>query len=91
MDPRHIVDIWRPEAAGDGGLTLDMSLTLIGLAATAALAVFAGWRGARPPDFQRGPRMVPWRPLMAASATAFLIFLVHLVNLLGITTGQTSP
>jgi hypothetical protein len=35
--------------------------------------------------------MVPWRPLMAASATAFLIFLVHLVNLLGITTGQTSP
>lgn len=70
---------------------MDVKVTLAALAATAALAVFAGWRGARPPDFLRGPRMMPWRPLMAASATAFLILLVHLVNLLGVTTGQTRP
>ena len=54
-------------------------------------AVFAGWRGARPPDFRKGPRMIPWRPLMAAAATASLIFLVHLVNLMGVTTGQARP
>ncbi len=70
---------------------MDLKVTLAGLVATAGLAVFAGWRGARPPDFRKGPRMVPWRPLMAAFATAFLILLVHLVNLLGITTGQTRP
>jgi hypothetical protein len=29
---------------------MDPSLTLILLAASTALAVFSGWRGARPPD-----------------------------------------
>ena len=70
---------------------VDVKVTVVALAASAGLTVFAGWRGARPPDFRRGPRMMPWRPLMAASATACLLFLVHLVNLMGITTGQTSP
>lgn len=67
---------------------MDLTTTLGALAATLILAVFAGWRGARPPDFLKGPRMIPWRPLMAAAATASLILLVHLVNLLGVTTGQ---
>jgi hypothetical protein len=66
---------------------MDLQITLAALAATIGFAVFAGWRGARPPDFRRGPRMIPWRPLMAAAATASLILLVHLVNLLGVTTG----
>lgn len=70
---------------------MDMKVTLAALAVTAGAALFAGWRGARPPNFVTGPRMVPWRPLMAASATAFLILLVHLVNLLGVTTGQIAP
>jgi MFS superfamily sulfate permease-like transporter len=70
---------------------MDLKVTLAGLAVTAGLMLFAGWRGARPPDFLKGPRMAPWRPLMVAFATAFLILLVHLVNLLGITTGQTRP
>lgn len=70
---------------------MDMKVTLAALAATAGMALFAGWRGARPPDFRKGPRMVPWRPLMVAFATAFLILLVHLVNLLGMKTGQTIP
>ena len=68
---------------------MDMTTTLAALAITIGLAVFSGWRGARPPDFLRGPRMMPWRPLMAAAATASLILLVHLVNLLGVTTGQS--
>lgn len=67
---------------------MDLTTTLGALAATLILGVFAGWRGARPPDFLKGPRMIPWRPLMAAAATASLILLVHLVNLLGVTTGQ---
>lgn len=67
---------------------MNVELTLIAMAVTAGLSVFSGWRGAQPPDLRRGPRMTPWRPLMAASATAFLILLVHLVNLFGISTGQ---
>lgn len=51
-------------------------------------AVFCGWRGSRPPDFRNGPRMVPWRPLMVASAAAALLMLVHLANLVGIHTGR---
>ena len=50
-------------------LTLASSLT----AAMLALAVFAGWRGARPPDFRRGPRMIPWRPIMVAAATTAIL------------------
>jgi hypothetical protein len=34
--------------------------------------------------------MIPWRPIMVASAVALLLFLVHLVNLLGVTTGPKS-
>ena len=67
---------------------MDLTTTLIAMGLSAALGVFAGWRGARPPDLIRGPRMIPWRPIMVAAATALLIFTVHLVNLLGFTTGQ---
>jgi hypothetical protein len=66
-----------------------MDLTLTALLATALLATAAlcGWRGARPPDPAKGPRMTPWRPLMALSAAAALFLLVHLLNLLGVATG----
>ena len=44
-------------------------------AAATAVAVFCGWRGARAPDFRRGPRLVPWRWLMVLSgAAAVLLF-----------------
>ena len=39
----------------------------------AALAVFAGWRGARLPNPRRGPRLIPWRWIMLLSATAAII------------------
>jgi len=67
-------------------MTLPTTLALI--LACAAAALFCGWRGARPPDLQRGPRMIPWRILMVASATGLLVFTVHLVNLLGVETGR---
>jgi hypothetical protein len=66
------------------GLTLTLSLA-VGMA---ALAVFAGWRGARPPNPHRGPRLTPWRFLMALAALGALVFVVHLVNLLGVPTGR---
>jgi hypothetical protein len=48
--------------------------TLLALSAgCAALAVFSGWRGARPPNPLKGPRMIPWRWLMVVSATAAIL------------------
>lgn len=66
------------------GLTLTLQLA----AACLAAAVFAGWRGARPPDPMRGPRLAPWRFLMMLAASGALVFVVHLVNLLGVSTGR---
>ena len=65
-----------------------MPLTLSITGAFLALAVFAGWRGARPTDFTKGVRMIPWRGVMVFSTAGALIMAVHLVNLLGVTTGR---
>jgi hypothetical protein len=60
---------------------MDRDLT-IGLAAgLAALAAFAGWRGARPPDPRRGPRLMPWRMIMLLAAAGFLFAAGYLVSL----------
>ena len=67
-------------------MTVPVTLALI--CALAGVALFCGWRGARPPDLQRGPRMIPWRLLMVSASTGVMIFVVHLVNLLGVTTGR---
>ena len=40
----------------------------------AMVSVFAGWRGARPPNPMKGPRMVPWRFVMVLAATGALLF-----------------
>lgn len=62
---------------------MSQSLTLILLAVSAALALLAGWRGARPPDLTRGPRMVPWRFLMLAFSALAVLLLIHLAATLG--------
>jgi hypothetical protein len=67
---------------------VDIALTLILAGAFLALALFCGWRGARPSDPAKGPRMAPWSLLMMLSAAALLLVLVHLANLLGLTTGR---
>jgi hypothetical protein len=67
---------------------MDLNLTLALTAAFLAVAVFAGWRGARPPDFLKGPRMIPWRFIMVTAAAGLLVLVVHLVNLLGVKTGR---
>ena len=67
---------------------MNVEMTLGFIAACTAAAALCGWRGAQPLNIQKGPRLIPWRPLMAAAATAVLILIVHLVNLLGLTTGR---
>jgi hypothetical protein len=67
---------------------MPLSLTLALTAAFLALAAFAGWRGARPPNFAKGPRMAPWRFIMLLAAAAAVFLTVHLVNLLGVSTGR---
>ncbi|WP_396595168.1 hypothetical protein [Brevundimonas sp. R86498] len=61
-----------------------MSLTLILLAATLAVGLAAGWRGARPSDFLR-PRLIPWRFIMLLAGALGFLLLIHLGALLGVT------
>ncbi len=63
---------------------MDMTLTLALIGAALALAIFAGWRGARPWDPRRGVRMIPWRLIMLLAGTAIFILLIHLGTLLGV-------
>ena len=51
---------------------MDLSPALALAAGLLALALFAGWRGARPPDLRRGPRLIPWRAIMVLSAAGLL-------------------
>jgi len=67
---------------------MDTKTTLSLLIGFMIAAGLFGWRGARPYNVQKGPRLIPWRPMMVASATAAIVLMVHLVNLLGVTTGR---
>ena len=62
--------------------------TLIAGAASIALTVLFGWLGARPPNYAKGPRLAPWRPLMMICALATLLLAAHALNLLGVKTGD---
>jgi hypothetical protein len=63
---------------------MDMTLTLALTGAAVALAIFAGWRGARPWDPRRGVRMMPWRLIMLLSGAGVFILVIHLGTLLGV-------
>lgn len=67
---------------------VDLHLTLILLGGLVVFGLFAGWRGARAPNPHKGPRMMPWRFLMLLAGAGTLLMLVHVVNLLGVTTGR---
>ncbi len=67
---------------------MNLQVTVALLLSALAFGAFCAWRGAQPPDLIKGPRMVPYRFLMVMSAAAAMLFLVHLVNLLGYTTGR---
>ncbi|MDO9223721.1 MAG: hypothetical protein Q7U20_08440 [Caulobacter sp.] len=63
---------------------MDVTATLATTATLLALTAFAAWRGARPPDLLKGPRMMPWRLIMVTGAAAMLVLLVHLASLFGL-------
>ena len=67
-----------------------MSVTPTAIIAAVALAIalLAGWRGARKPDPNRPPRLVPWRLIMVMAAAVLLYMVVHLLNLAGAVTGR---
>lgn len=44
-----------------------------------------------PPNFAKGPRLIPHRFLMLLSAAVLLMMIVHLANLHGIETGNNRP
>lgn len=67
-------------------MELTQTLTIGGV--LLAVTLLAAWRGARPPDLRRGPRLIPYRFIMLLGATGLLVILVHLVNLMGVSTGQ---
>jgi uncharacterized membrane protein len=67
---------------------MDLPVTITTLVALLVLAVFCGWRGARPPNVLKGPRLMPWRPLMMLCVVAIMLMTVHLLNLLGMQTGN---
>ena len=67
---------------------MDMTLTLAIGAGLAAIMLFAGWRGARPPNPHRGPRLIPWRFIMLVAAALLLPILVHVASLLGVSTAR---
>ena len=64
---------------------MDLPATIATCIALLALAVVAGWLGARPPNPHRGPRMVPWRFIMLLASAGLLGALTWLVGLLGLT------
>ena len=67
---------------------MDLATTLAVGAAALAVGIVCGWMGARPWDPRRGPRLAPYRFIMLLAAAVVLLMLVHLVNLLGVTTGR---
>jgi hypothetical protein len=61
---------------------MDLAVTSGAMVLCLSLAVFFGWRGARPPNIQRGPRLVPYRLLMLLMAAGVVILATHEVALL---------
>jgi len=85
--PRAVRKLRGPLVPVGGGFHLghmSMQVTLIAMAVLMALTALAGWRGAQPPNLVKGPRMIPWRPLMIVFATGTVMTGAHLAALLGL-------
>lgn len=67
---------------------LDFATTLALTVGLVLAAAFCGWRGARPPDLRRGPRMIPWRALMLLFGALALLLAGHLATLGGLPIGH---
>lgn len=67
---------------------MNLTLTLALLAASTLFGLFCGWRGAKPTNIHKGPRMMPWRFLMLVCAALVMLLLIHVLALVG---GGTGP
>ena len=66
---------------------MDLTVTAAAAILFLILAVLFGWLGARPINVLKGPRLIPWHPLMMICVVGLMLMMVHLVNLLGVQTG----
>ena len=69
---------WASGSAMSAGDLLAIGLALDGLAG------YAGWRGARPPNLMKGPRMIAWRPIMVLAATAAILCVASAERMAGL-------
>jgi hypothetical protein len=69
---------------------MDLTTTLIVLAASVGVFAYGSWVAARPAD-PLNPRLIPWRPIIIFAGVAAILMLVHVVNLLGVETGGQQP
>lgn len=67
---------------------MDLLITLLALAAVAGFIVFCAWRDHQPRPAGPEPRMISWPLMMVLSSGVALMVIVHLVNLLGVKTGN---
>jgi hypothetical protein len=65
--------------------------TLIALGSALALALLFGWRGARPPNLARGPRLIPYRFLMLLAGVGVILLLIHIKELAGLGRPNSGP
>ena len=63
---------------------MDLPVVAALAAACLVLAIFCGWRGARPWDPMKGVRMIPYRALMLLFAALSVIFLIWMANMAGL-------
>jgi hypothetical protein len=66
---------------------MDLTLPLSLAASLLALALFSGWRGSRPPNPHKGPRLVPWRFVMLAAAACLFFVLAYVGQQAGLIAG----
>jgi hypothetical protein len=67
---------------------MDLNVTLAIFGVLVVIAAFAGWRGSKPSNPLKGPRMIPWRFIMVTASAFALVMIVHAANLLGVSTGR---
>ncbi len=66
---------------------MDWTITLGLMTLFAGAGLVCGWLGARPPNFARGPRLIPYRFLMMLAAFGFIVTAAYALSLAGIKGG----